>query len=173
MNEHVFAEEHPAKLLLESRGAACLAWRQPHPGSSVSLPDVLLLFISARQSTVYMALLSWSAKVQKKPKTSVACTQTHLPFSLVVCLEADGLLFGALGPRLVGRNFKKRIMIRSEAQLPNSSITSILIVPLIVEYSSIFHSFSHESGTKCPFYKSVSQGTKEQEVLLLAEKQMV
>lgn len=172
MNEHVFAEEHPAKLLLESRGAACLAWRQPHPGSSISLPDVLLLFISARQSTVYMALLSWSAKVQKKPKTSVARTQT-LPFSLVVCLEADGLLFGALGPRLVGRNFKKRIMIRSEAQLPNSSITSILIVPLIVEYSSIFRSFSHESGTKCPFYKSVSQGTKEQEVLLLTEKQMV
>lgn len=172
MNEHVFAEEHPAKLLLESRGTACLAWRRPHLGSSVSLPDVLLLFISARQSTVYMALLSWSAKVQKKPKTSVARTQT-LPFSLVVCLEADGLLFGALGPRLVGRNFKKRIMIRSEAQLPNSSITSILIVPLIVEYSSIFRSFSHESGTKCPFYKSVSQGTKEQEVLLLTEKQMV
>lgn len=64
-------------------------------------------------------------------------------------------------------------MIRSEVQLPNSSLTSTIIVPLVAEYSFIFCSFSHESETKCPFYKSVSQGTEEQEALLLTEKQMV
>lgn len=81
----------------------------------------------------------------------------HKPTTLCPIGVPDGLLFAALGPRLVGRTFKKRIMIRFEVQVPKSSITSTPIVSLIVEYSSIFWSFSLESGTKCLFYKSVTR----------------
>ncbi|XP_064505018.1 uncharacterized protein LOC135411421 isoform X2 [Pseudopipra pipra] len=36
-------------------------------------------FVFERQRTAYMAQLSWSAKVQRKPKTSIACAQTYRP----------------------------------------------------------------------------------------------
>lgn len=131
------------------------------PSSSLSQPDRVL------------PIWHGCPGQQKYKRNPRALLHVHKPTTLCPIGVPDGLLFGALGPRLVGKTFKKRIMIRSEVHPPKSSITSIPIVSLIVEYSSIFWSFSHESGTKCPFYKSVSQGTEEQEVLLLTEKQMV
>lgn len=75
MNEYVFEEEHPAKQLLESRTSPPhLAWEQPLWG--VTFPDALPLFFPNQISTACVGQLSLLAKVQKKLKTAIVCTQT-------------------------------------------------------------------------------------------------
>lgn len=140
------------------RAGELLAWLGDSPIKGLLSLSLMASFSLSQPARV---LPIWHScpgqqKYKRNPKPLL-----HVNNPTVVSSDLDELLFGALGPRLVGRNFKKRIMIRSEVQIPDSTIISTLIVPLIVEYSSIFCSFSHESGTKCPFYKSVSQGLEE------------
>lgn len=66
-------------------------------------------------------------------------------------------------------------MKRPEIQLPH--LSSALSIPLIVTYSGIFCSLSHENQakilTQCPSYKPVLEDAEEEAAILLPEKQMV
>jgi len=121
MSERVFVEERPAKLLLET--TALPAWLRDNP--VLGLRSLALTsFPSFFQPD--QVLPTWHGCPgcrSKKEAQDHDCVHTNLPSSApVVCLGPGGLLFATLRPRLVAGIFKKRIMVRPEVQLPNSSI---------------------------------------------------
>lgn len=134
MNERVFVEERPAKLLLESRGSR-LPWGQPCPGVSCLSPwwPPPLFFQTDRVQAAWLGCPGWQ-QYKRSPGLLLCAHKPACPCP-ELRLEPRRLPFAALGPRSAAGSFKRRVVIRPEIQLPNLSTVS---VNLIGKYSFIF-----------------------------------